>query len=92
MYYVKNPLPGEYFISDEVRATQMIESRRFNLSTEEEKDILSFINGINKDMEGTPFKISYRILNETILLYRSKKLLKKKLEEKEKTAARSMTI
>lgn len=82
LYYVKNPLPGEYFISDEVRATQMIESRRFNLSTEEEKDILSFINGINKDMEGTPFKISYRILNETILLYRSKKLLKKKLEEK----------
>lgn len=82
LYYVKNPLPGEYFISDEVRATQMIENRRFNLSTEEEDDILSFINGINKDMEGTPFKISYRILNETILLYRSKKLLKKKLEEK----------
>lgn len=81
LHYVKNPLPGEYFISDEVRATQMIESGRFSLTEKEEQDVLDFINGINKDMEGTPFKISYRILNETILLYHSKRRLKELLEE-----------
>lgn len=82
LHYVKNPLPGEYFISDEVRATQMIECSRFSLTEKEEQDILDFINGINKDMEGTPFKISYRILNETILLYHSKRRLKELLGEK----------
>ena len=71
--YVKNPRNGELFLSDEVRATQMIEENRFILTDEEQEKIVSFINNINEDLEGSPFKISYRILNETILLYRSKK-------------------
>lgn len=71
--YVKNPLKGELFLSDEVRATQMIDEGRFILTKEEQTKILNFINDINEDLEGSPFKISYRILNETILLYRSKK-------------------
>ena len=71
--YVKNPLKGELFLSDEVRATQMINEGRFILTKEEQTKILNFINDINEDLDGSPFKISYRILNETILLYRSKK-------------------
>ena len=71
--YVKNPLKGELFLSDEVRATQMIDEGRFILTKEEQTKILNFINNINEDLDGSPFKISYRILNETILLYRSKK-------------------
>ena len=71
--YVKNPRKGELFLSDEVRATQMIEENRFVLTDDEQEKIVSFINNINDDLEGSPFKISYRILNETILLYRSKK-------------------
>ena len=71
--YVKNPRKGELFLSDEVRATQMLEENRFVLTDVEQEKIVSFINNINEDMEGSPFKISYRILNETILLYRSKK-------------------
>ena len=71
--YVKNPLNGELFLSDEVRATQMIDEGRFILTKEEQTKILNFINDINEDLDGSPFKISYRILNETILLYRSKK-------------------
>ena len=71
--YVKNPLKGELFLSDEVRATQMIDEGRFILTKEEQTKILNFINDINEDLDGSPFKISYRILNETILLYRSKK-------------------
>jgi hypothetical protein len=82
LHYVKNPKPSELFISDEVRATEMIESGRFNLTTEEEKQVLDFINGINDDLDGTPFKISYRILNETILLYHSKREIKKIMEGK----------
>ena len=71
--YVKNPRKGELFLSDEVRATQMIDEGRFVLSPDEQDKFVGFINSINEDLEGSPFKVSYRILNEAILLYRSKK-------------------
>ena len=73
LHYIKNPRKGELFLSDEVRATQMIEEGRFVLTDNEQEKIVNIINNINEDLEGSPFKISYRILNETILLYRSKK-------------------
>lgn len=73
LHYIKNPRKGELFLSDEVRATQMVEEGRFVLTDDEQEKIVNFINNINEDLEGSPFKISYRILNETILLYRSKK-------------------
>ena len=83
--YVKNYRKGELFISDEVRATEMMEDGRFELTDEDKEKIINFINDINSDMEGTPFKISYRILNETILLYRAKlKIAELMGEEEEK--------
>lgn len=78
--YVKNPRKGELFLSEEVRATEMLTEGRFTLTNKEQKAILGFINGINEDLEGSPFKISYRILNETILLYRSKKRIAEIME------------
>lgn len=77
LHYVKNPRKGELFLSDEVRATQMIDEGRFVLTPDEQDKFVGFINSINEDLEGSPFKVSYRILNEAILLYRSKK----KIEE-----------
>lgn len=82
--YVKNYRKGELFISDEVRATEMMEDGRFTLSDEEKNRIIGFINDINSDMEGTPFKISYRILNEMILLYRAKQKIVELMGEEEK--------
>lgn len=81
--YVKNYRKGELFISDEVRATEMMEDGRFTLSDEEKNRIIGLINDINSDMEGTPFKISYRILNETILLYRAKQKIVELMGEEE---------
>lgn len=81
--YVKNYRKGDLFISDEVRATEMMEDGRFTLSDEEKNRIIGFINDINSDMEGTPFKISYRILNETILLYRAKQKIMELMGEEE---------
>ena len=81
--YVENPRKGELFISDEVRATEMLTDGRYSLTDKEEDEILSFINNINKDLDGTPFKISYRILNETILLYRAKKEIYKLMNDGE---------
>jgi hypothetical protein len=78
--YVKNPRKGELFLSEEVRATEMLNEGRFTLTKKEQTAILGFINGINDDLEGSPFKISYRILNETILLYRSKKRIAEIME------------
>lgn len=82
--YVKNYRKGELFISDEVRATEMMEDGRFTLSDEEKNRIIDFINSVNSDLEGTPFKISYRILNETILLYRAKQKIVELMGEAEK--------
>ena len=79
--YVKHPKKGELFISDEVRATEMMEDGRFELSDGDKAKIIKFINDVNKDLEGSPFKISYRILNETILLYRSKQKIAKLMEK-----------
>lgn len=79
--YTKNPRKGELFLSDEVRATEMIEGGRFVITDDEQNKIIGFINNINKDLEGSPFKISYRILNETILLYRSKKKIMEIMKE-----------
>lgn len=81
--YIKNPRNGELFISDEVRASQMINDGRFDLKEIEKENILDFINKVNKDLEGSPFKVSYRILNETILLYRSKKEIMRIMNEGE---------
>lgn len=78
--YVKNPRKGELFLSEDVRATEMLTEGRFALTKKEQTAILDFINGINEDLEGSPFKISYRILNETILLYRSKKRIAEIME------------
>ena len=80
LHYIKNPRRGELFLSDEVRATQMLDERRFVITEAEQEKILDFINNINEDLEGSPFKISYRILNETILLYRSKKKIQEIME------------
>lgn len=79
--YVEHPRKGELFISDEVRATEMIEEKRFLFSEEDKEKIIGFINEINADLEGTPFKISYRILNETILLYRAKQKIAEMMEK-----------
>ena len=75
LHYIKNPRKGELFLSDEVRATQMLDEGRFTLTKKEQTAILGFINGINED-----FKISYRILNETTLLYRSKRIIAEIME------------
>ncbi len=74
--YVKEPRDGRLFISDEVRATEMLAKERFELTADEKSKIIEYINDINRQLEGTPFKISYRILNETILLYRAKQKIK----------------
>ena len=62
----------------------MLADGRFELSEEDKSKIIDFINNINSDLKGTPFKISYRILNETILLYRAKKKIAELMGEEEK--------
>lgn len=79
--YIEKPRKGELFISDEVHAIQAIDEGRFVLTDKEKKEIIEFINNVNKDLEGSPFKVSYRILNETILLYRSKKEIERLMNE-----------
>lgn len=79
--YIENPRNGKLFISDEVRAIEAISAGRYEMTNDEQKKVLDFINNINDDLEGTPFKISYRILNETILLHRAKKQIAEIMEK-----------
>lgn len=78
--YVKNPRKWDLFRSDEVNAQEMVKER-FGLDDSDRMNIIGFINGINEDLEGTPFKISYRILNETVLLYRAKKEIERMMKD-----------
>ncbi|MCQ2191418.1 MAG: NgoFVII family restriction endonuclease [Paludibacteraceae bacterium] len=73
--YVENPISGELILPDEVSANRMIDEDRFLISEDDKKKVIGFINNINSDLEGTPFKISYRVINETILLYRAKQIV-----------------
>lgn len=65
---------GAAFICDEVRADKAIEDG-YELSEEDRKAIIDYINELNKAMVGTSFQISYRVLNEMILYYRSMQML-----------------
>lgn len=65
---------GFAYICDEVRADKAIEAG-YELSEEDRQEIIDYINELNKAMAGTSFQISYRVLNEMILYYRSMKLL-----------------
>lgn len=87
--YVKEPLDGEMFISDIVRADEVgsLESGEPWITPDDRSQLKDFINGINEDMEGSPFKVSYRVLNETILLYFAKWHLHDNYEEYEELAA-----
>lgn len=76
-YYVE-PIPGNLFIADEVDTAQ-IEVENLKLHESEKKRILDFMNEINSDLKGSPFLVSYRVLNETILLYRSKQYIEENL-------------
>lgn len=78
--YVENPRKWDLFRSDEVNAQEMVKER-FGLDDSDRMNIIGFINGINEDLEGTPFKISYRILNETVLLYRAKKEIERMMKD-----------
>jgi hypothetical protein len=65
---------GASFICDEVRADKAIEAG-YELSEDDRQTIIDYINDLNKAMAGTSFQISYRVLNEMILYYRSMQLL-----------------
>ncbi|MBR1387735.1 MAG: hypothetical protein IJ553_04965 [Alloprevotella sp.] len=67
-------LDGSVFICDEVRADKAIEAG-YELKEDERQAIIDYINDLNKAMAGTSFQISYRVLNEMILYYRSMQLL-----------------
>lgn len=65
---------GSVFICDEVRADKAI-ANGFEVTENEQSIFINFIDGINDAMNGTSFQVSYRVMNETVLYYRSMKNL-----------------
>ena len=85
----KNIVCPERFICDEVRILDLLKDEEpdFQLDDDEKQAFTDFINEVNKAIgngknydkkEGlgvSPFQISYRVLNEAVLYYRSLKVL-----------------
>jgi len=72
----ENPLQygnadGKPLICDEVKDDQAILDSDFVFTDDDKQTVIAFINDINEAMKGTSFQISYRVLNETTLYYRS---------------------
>lgn len=63
------------FVCDQVKASDALFAEPDLLTDEEKETIIKFINDINDRMAGSPFQVSYRVLNEIILYYRSMKKL-----------------
>ncbi len=64
-------------LPDEVKATEAINNQPELLNDNEKNEITNYVNDVNKCLSGSPFQISYRIINETILYYRSMKFFDK---------------
>ena len=60
-----------WILPDEVRANEAIMHQPDLLNDDEKTSVTTFINEVNSALKGSPFQISYRILNETILYYRA---------------------
>ena len=64
-----------WILPDEVRANEAIERAPDLLNDNQKTEMTNFINEVNACLKGSPFQIAYRILNETILYYRSTKIV-----------------
>ena len=60
-----------WILPDEVRAKDALIDEPNLLKDDEKTEITNYINEVNGCLKGSPFQIAYRILNETILYYRS---------------------
>ena len=67
----------KWILPDEVSAKDALINDADLLDPSVKEEITNFVNEVNNCLKGSPFQISYRILNETILYYRAMSIINK---------------
>lgn len=66
--YVSDPLNPELFLSRHVSGNKAIKEID-NLSADFKENVADLLEKLNKSLNGTPFKIAYRVQNELVLYF-----------------------
>lgn len=70
LVYRENPVPASLYLSTEVKASDVIDALADADLTERLKgEVAKFLNGLNTALDGTPFKVAYRVQNELLLYF-----------------------
>lgn len=70
LVYRENPVPASLYLSTEVKASDVIDALAAADAEKTERmkgEVAKFLNGLNTALDGTPFKVAYRVQNELLL-------------------------
>lgn len=70
LVYRENPVPASLYLSTEVKASDVIDALAAadaDLTERLKGEVAKFLNGLNTALDGTPFKVAYRVQNELLL-------------------------
>lgn len=72
LVYRENPVPASLYLSTEVKASDVIDALAAADAEKTERmkgEVAKFLNGLNTALDGTPFKVAYRVQNELLLYF-----------------------
>lgn len=72
LVYRENPVPASLYLSTEVKASDVIDALAAadaDLTERLKGEVAKFLNGLNTALDGTPFKVAYRVQNELLLYF-----------------------
>lgn len=70
--YHENPTSASLYLSTEVKASDVIDTLADADAEKTEQlkcDVAKFLGGLNEALDGTPFKVAYRVQNELLLYF-----------------------
>ena len=72
LVYRDNPTSAALYLSNEVKASDVIDALAADNAEKTEwlkGEVAKFLNDLNNALEGTPFKVAYRVQNELLLYF-----------------------
>lgn len=72
LVYRESPVPASLYLSTEVKASDVIDALAAadaDLTERLKGEVAKFLNGLNTALDGTPFKVAYRVQNELLLYF-----------------------
>lgn len=69
LHYYDNPQPKDLFLPKEVQASEALSILRAEDASYLKENVPGLLHSLNSALNGTPFKIAYRVQNELILYF-----------------------